>query len=405
MLRVLCVAAFVAAGSAKVADQQPEQIEPVYQSSEKPAAVKSHGEAPASLQNVQEYVDDGEILRINKQYTNPAALLSVSSETHVHSEMDDAVMNSDSQFLHAELVHDLDEHLGHDEKYVGQPLDTNFIQSAASIRSRNNPAQPPDDLPENMKSAFMTHAAKYEEDFQRHFKDGPPHAGSYLERTSFAAKTPPPSFSYQHTVYPEPQILLPVPAHVLYGAVTSEFERNAMLQHGLQEEARRRGARQAQNNNAGVFLETQGTAEPPATGASTTAAAAAGGGDFIDPYQIITPASMAMTNGGVGTVPGTYWTPTTMQFTQAVNDQQAAVQAAAMAQQNAVGMPPASSGVGILGTGNVGGVIQPAVAPIHAIGGVQPPPPPVIPYDLPAPPYVPPAMSESSSKEGEKKAA
>lgn len=403
MLRVLCLAAVVAAGSAKLLeDQQADQmgVEPVYQtnSNERLAAVKKNIDATASLQNVQEYVDNTEIQRIAKGTANPAALLSVSSEVHIHSAASEHVEDTESAFMHAELVHDLDEHmmtLAKDEKAVGPKIKSE--SSAQEERSHTQiPEAPPADLPEDMKQAFILHAQMYEQNFQEHFKGGLPHPASYLESTSTLSTTDsagaPPGFQYKHTVYSEPQILLPVPAHYLYGAVSNQYAREQLIQKGLQEESRRQGERLAHSNNVNAgqpvsLMEAASTAEP-AAGAAGGAVMDSVGADssYMDPYSIITPAYMSLTNGAVGGVPGTYMTPSSMALQQG--------QASQNLMQNQI---YAAASMRVPGVGVIGGAVNPLNQEANAVAGVQAPAPPLLPYQLPPPPYIAPVMPKGAA--------
>lgn len=184
-------------------------------------------ELAAHMDDVSEYVKDEDIDTFLK---DSMSLLQVAESVHVHHEVDAA----SSAFLEAQLVDDLDSHiknLGKDEKVVGKRVDTEMKTATKRLPAR--PEQPPSDLPVHLRDAFIALASKYEKNFGEHFTGGPP--ASYIESASSVSndETAGAKIEYKHVVYPEPQILLPVPAHFLYGVLSSEFNRQHLLHQGL----------------------------------------------------------------------------------------------------------------------------------------------------------------------------
>jgi len=101
-----------------------------------------------------------------------------------------------------------------DEKYVQRK---NVVPALFFGRTKlknsieAKPEQVPSDLPQELHGRFKQLAEKYENNFQGHFREGPPHPGSYLG-------TEPILMSYEMSN--EPQILLPVPASLLFEIVS-----------------------------------------------------------------------------------------------------------------------------------------------------------------------------------------
>lgn len=337
-----------------------EGTEPEYMPEEKHAPTPESAPAKSAksvldhLQDVHEYVEEKALQSLIQ--TGMSNFLEVSSNVHLA----EAIGHPSHSFLEAVISDDLESDIRHkkpDEKFISRHMTQHQKQVRAKDVDREHVAEePPEYLPKELHSVFQQLADKYEENFKHQFKPNSDTAVTYLEEKS-SVDRPGHIYEYRHTVVVEPQILLPVSANFLFSDDISSFQRDHLLQSALRDEQQRRGERTIADGNAGRVSLLQ----------SSSKAKQKIGSNYMDPYPYMTPATV------------NYAQPSPLAFTPAsLNAQQ----------------------MGMLGPGSLGmqgmypGSLLNPMAIMGPMGnpslGVQAPPPPLRPDNLPPPPYISP---------------
>lgn len=167
---------------------------------------------------VAEYVNN------NKQGVpaSPLNFLEVSTKVTVEHQ------HADHVFMDAVLTDDLQQEMRNvkeGEKFIVRHSTEKRNVAPASFFDHvklkkssveSKPEQAPSNLPHELSGVFQQLAEKYEDNFQNHFKKGPPHPEVYESGNSHLLA------SYEMSA--EPQILLPVPASLLFEIVSKYRE-------------------------------------------------------------------------------------------------------------------------------------------------------------------------------------